>query len=225
MIMTRGLRKFVLTAHVISSVGWLGAVIAYLALAVAAVTSQEAQTVRAAWVAMELTGWFVIVPLALASVLIGVVNALGTPWGLFRHYWVLVKLLLTVFATVILLLHMPTVSYFAGVAAGRDTASLAGLRGELVHAGGGLAVLLMTAILSVYKPRGMTPYGSRKQHGALSQPYNTGAGRDYGSSINTPRWVKVFASIAFVVVLLFVVLLFTRSPGGHGPSRHITSGY
>jgi hypothetical protein len=88
MIMTSGLRKFVLTAHVTSSVGWLGAVVAYLALAVAALTSQDAQTVRAAWIAMELTGWFVIVPLALASVLIGVVNALGTPWGLFRHYWV-----------------------------------------------------------------------------------------------------------------------------------------
>jgi hypothetical protein len=164
MIMTPRLRKFVLTAHVTFSVGWLGAVVAYLALAVAALTSQNAQTVRAAWIAMELTGWFVIVPFALASLLVGVVNALGTPWGLFRHYWVLVKLLLTVFATIILLLHMPTVSYFAGIAAGTNSANLAGLRGELIHAGGGLLVLLVTTILSVYKPRGMTPYGRRKEH-------------------------------------------------------------
>jgi len=164
MSMTPGLRKFVLTAHVISSVGWLGAVVAYLALAVAALTIQDAQTVRAAWIAMELTGWFVIVPLALASLLIGLVNALGTPWGLFRHYWVLVKFLLTVFATIILLLHMPTVSYFAGVAAKTDSANVFGLRGELIHAGGGLLVLLVTATLSVYKPRGMTPYGWRKEH-------------------------------------------------------------
>jgi len=164
MSMTPGLRKFVLTAHVISSVGWLGAVVAYLALAVAALTSADAQMVRAAWIAMELTGWFVIVPLALASLLIGVVNALGTPWGLFRHYWVLVKFLLTVFATIILLLHMPTVSYFAGVAARTDSANVFGLRGELIHAGGGLLVLLVTATLSVYKPRGMTPYGWRKEH-------------------------------------------------------------
>ena len=164
MSMTPGLRKFVLTAHVISSVGWLGAVVAYLALAVAALTSADAQMVRAAWIAMELTGWFVIVPLALASLLIGVVNALGTPWGLFRHYWVLVKFLLTVFATIILLLHMPTVNYFAGVAAKTDSANVFGLRGELIHAGGGLLVLLVTATLSVYKPRGMTPYGWRKEH-------------------------------------------------------------
>ena len=164
MTMTPGLRKFALTAHVTSSVGWLGAVVAYLALAVAALTSADAQMVRAAWIAMELTGWFVIVPLALASLLIGVVNALGTPWGLFRHYWVLVKFLLTVFATIILLLHMPTVSYFAGVAARTDSANVFGLRGELIHAGGGLLVLLVTATLSVYKPRSMTPYGWRKEH-------------------------------------------------------------
>jgi hypothetical protein len=172
MIMTSGLRKLVLTAHITSSVGWLGAVVAYLALAVAALTSQDAQTVRAAWIAMELTGWFVIVPLALASVLIGVVNALGTPWGLFRHYWVLAKFLLTILATIILLLHMPTVSYFAGVAAETDSVSLGGLRSELIHAGGGLLLLLVATVLSVYKPRGMTPYGRCKQHEErmVSQP-------------------------------------------------------
>jgi len=82
------------------------------------------------------------------------------------------KLLLTVFATIILLLHMPTVSYFAGVAAETDGANVFGLRGELIHAGGGLLVLLVTATLSVYKPRGMTPYGWRKQHKerTVSQP-------------------------------------------------------
>jgi hypothetical protein len=172
MTMTPGLRKFVLTAHVTSSVGWLGAVVAYLALAVAALTSQDARTVRAAWIAMELTGSFVIVPLALASLLIGLVNALGTPWGLFRHYWVLVKFLLTVFATIILLLHMPTVSYFAGEAAETDSANVFGLRGELIHAGGGLLVLLVTTTLAVYKPRGMTRYGWRKQQEqrTVSQP-------------------------------------------------------
>jgi len=164
MTMTPGLRKFVLTAHVTSSVGWLGAVVVYLALAVAALTIQDAQTVRGAWIAMELTGWFVIVPLALASLLIGLVQSLSTPWGLFRHYWVMMKFLLTVFATTVLLLHMPTVSYFAGVAAETDSANLSGLRGELLHAGGGLLVLLVNTTLSVYKPRGMTRYGWRKQH-------------------------------------------------------------
>jgi len=83
MTMAPGLRKFVLTVHLTSSVGWIGAVVAYLALGVSAVTSQDAQTVRAAWIAMEVTGWFVIVPLALAALLTGLVMSLGTPWGLF----------------------------------------------------------------------------------------------------------------------------------------------
>jgi hypothetical protein len=164
MTMSPGVRKLALTAHVTSSVGWLGAVVAYLALVVAALTRQDAQTVRAAWVALELTGWFAIVPLSLASLLTGLVQSLGTPWGLFRHYWVLFKLLLTVLATIILLLHMPTVSLLAGVAAQTDSATLGGLRGELLHAGGGLLVLLVVTTLGVYKPRGLTPYGWRKQH-------------------------------------------------------------
>jgi len=161
MTMPPRLRKVVLTAHVVSSVGWLGAVLAYLALDVTAVTSRDVQLVRAAYLAMELTVGYVIVPLALASVLIGIVNALGTPWGLLRHYWVLVKLLLTLFATTVLLLETQTISHLARAAgAGADPRELPGTLG---HSIGGLVVLLITTILSVYKPRGMTRYGWRKQ--------------------------------------------------------------
>jgi hypothetical protein len=120
--------------------------------------------VRAAWIAMELIGWYVIVPLSLAALLSGVVQALGTPWGLFRHYWVLITFLLTSFATIILLLHMPSVSALADVAREADGATLGRLGGDLLHAGGGLVVLLVITVLNVYKPRGMTRYGWRKQH-------------------------------------------------------------
>jgi hypothetical protein len=172
MTMTPGLRKFALTVHLTFSVGWIGAVVAYLALGVSAVTSQDAQSVRAAWIAMELTGWFVIVPLAIAALLTGLVMSLGTPWGLFRHYWVLTTLVLTVFANIILLLHMPSVSSLADVAREADGADLGGLGGDFLHAGGGLLVLLVTTVLNVYKPRGMTRYGWRKQHEerTVSQP-------------------------------------------------------
>src|SRR6266508_209587 len=164
MTMTPGLRKFVLTVHLTFSVGWIGAVVAYLALGVSAVASQDAQTVRAAWIAMELTGWFVIVPLALAALLTGLVISLGTPWGLFRHYWVLITFVLTILSTAVLLLHMPTVSSLADVAREADGADLARLGGDLLHPGVGLLVLLVITGLNVYKPRGMTPYGWRKQH-------------------------------------------------------------
>jgi hypothetical protein len=172
MTMTPGLRKFVLTAHVTSSVGWLGTVVSFLALVVAALTSQDTQTVRATWIAMELIGRFAIVPLALTSLLTGIVMSLGTKWGLFRHYWVLFKLLLTILATFVLLVNMQTVSFLAGVTVETGSVDLGGLQGELLHAGGGLLVLLVTTILSVYKPQGMTRYGLRKQHQQrnVSQP-------------------------------------------------------
>jgi hypothetical protein len=38
------------------------------------------------------------------------------------------------------------------------------LDGGLFHAGGGLLVPLVIAVLNVYKPQGLTPYGWRKQH-------------------------------------------------------------
>jgi hypothetical protein len=151
----------VLTTHVTTSVGWLGAVAAYITLDVTTVTSQDVTTVRGAYVAMELTVRYAIVPLALASVFIGIINALGTPWGLFRHYWVVVKLVLTVVATLVLLQEVQSVSYLADLAT--SDADPRGLSNTLVHSGGGLLVLLTTAILSVFKPRGLTRYGWRKQ--------------------------------------------------------------
>jgi len=164
MTLTPGLSKFVLTAHITSSVGWFGAVVAYLALALAALTSPNSQKVPGAWMAMELTGWYVIVPLAITSFLTGLVQSLGTPWGLFRHYWIVCKLLLTLLASVVLLLHLPTVRLLAGLAVDSDGASVAGLWGEVLHAGGGLLVLLLATTLAVYKPRGLTPYGWRTLH-------------------------------------------------------------
>lgn len=167
MTMTPHLRKFALTVHVATSVGWIGAVVAYLVLVVTAMTSQDVQTLRAAWIAMELTGWFAIVPLSLISLLLGLVMSLGTKWGLFRHYWVLFSLALNIIAVVVLLPHMQTVSFFAGVAAEMDRAAIdvlrGGLGGELFHAGVGGLVLLVIQVLNVYKPRGITPYGWRMQ--------------------------------------------------------------
>jgi hypothetical protein len=163
MTLTPALRKFVLAVHVVCSVGWIGAVVAYLVLGISAITSQDALTVQAAWIAMELTGWFAIVPLALAALLTGITISLGTAWGLFRHYWVLISFALTVFATVVLLLHMPAVSATAQMIRASDGGHLGGHGGDLFHPGVGLLVLLVIAVLNIYKPRGVTPYGWRKQ--------------------------------------------------------------
>lgn len=162
--MTQGVRKFALAAHIVFSVGWIGAVVAYLVLGVAAVTSHGAQTIRAAWIGMELIGWYAIVPLALASLLTGLIMSLGTKWGLFLHYWVLITFVMTIFATTILLLHMPDVSATTAMVREAESNELSGgLGGDLFHSSIGLIVILVIYVLNVYKPRGMTPYGWRKQ--------------------------------------------------------------
>jgi hypothetical protein len=163
--MRPGLRKSILTAHITFSVGWFGAVAAFLALSVGGLISPDAGIVRGSYLAMKLTAWFVIVPFAFASLITGIIQSLGTTWGLFRHYWVLAKLFLTVFATIVLLLKMKVIGYVARVAAtaALSRADLSRPRMELVvHAAGGLLVLLMITILSVFKPWGLTRYGQRK---------------------------------------------------------------
>ncbi|MGH3775995.1 MAG: DUF2269 domain-containing protein [Pseudonocardiaceae bacterium] len=166
MIMTPRVRKFVLTAHVTTTVGWLGAVVVFLALAVIGLTSQDAQTVRGAYLVMEPAAWYVLVPLAFASLLTGLVQSLGTTWGLVRHYWVLFKLLITVVATIVLLIYMETFSMMARMAAdpASSTADIRALgtspRFHAILAG---LLLLVAAVLAVYKPKGMTRYGQRKQ--------------------------------------------------------------
>ena len=128
MTIPSGLRKFALTTHVSSSVGWFGSVAAFLALAIGGPTGSDPEGVRAAYLPMHLTTRYVVVPLSAGALATGIVQSLGTSWGLFRHYWVVTKLLITVVATLILLLHTGPIDRVAEAAARVDL-SPADLRG------------------------------------------------------------------------------------------------
>lgn len=166
MIMRGGVRKLSLVAHVVASVGWLGAVVSFFALSVTALLSSETESARAFYQAMEFIAWYVILPFNLASLLSGLVQSLGTSWGIFRHYWVLIKLFITIIATGALIIHLGPISEAA-----KETGELSwtvrdlsGLRAQLVvESGAAIAALLVATVLSIYKPRGMTRYGWRKQ--------------------------------------------------------------
>jgi hypothetical protein len=176
-----------LTVHLVSTVGWLGAIAAFLALAATGFTSHEARVADSAYVAMKLVGWRVIVPLGLASLLTGLVQSLGTAWGLFRHYWVLLKFVLTAIATVLLLLHMGLVDRLANVAneTAISSSHLHGLRIQIMaDAAAAIALLIVSTVLSIYKPRGMTAYGLRKQR-AQNGPTSEAA---YLADTNAPLW-------------------------------------
>ncbi len=211
MLMSPAARKFALTAHVTSSVGWFGALLVFFAHAAASVASSDEQVVRSVCIAMGVTAWFVILPLSLASFVTGVVQALGTAWGLVRHYWVVAKLLLTTFATAILLLKLAPIGDLskAAAAASFSATSFADLKASLlVHSIGGLVVLLGICVLAIYKPTGRTPF-------ARGQASAKGAGEVARASV--PRWVRISLMVAAALALALTLLVFH---GGHGPGMH-----
>ncbi len=209
-------RPLLLTTHIVVSVSWVGAVLTYLTLVIAAMTGQSDQLLRAAWIALDLIGWSVIVPLAAAALVTGISMALSTPWGLFRHYWVATSLLLTVVAAAVLLQHMSTVTSFASIAAEASIAHVRdvlhpALRGEVLHAGVGLVVLLAIATLNVYKPRGLTAYG-RRRPGVVADADSTRGGRTesgWHTPARTPRWVHAVWIHAAALLLLLAIFYVT----------------
>lgn len=221
--MTSRFQKLALVAHITFSVGWFGAVVPYLALAIAALTSNDEQMVRAACLSMKFIGWFVIVPFSIAALVSGLVQALGTRWGLLRHWWVLAKLALTIFAIAILFQHMQEVNRMASLAKA-TTPSVADLRPELIHSAGGLLVLLAAMTLSVFKPWGMTAYGRQRLSQTDSQSRATkevAPVRELALATGSLRWkriVGIHVAHAAIIALLFMVILHVT--GIHGMHPH-----
>jgi hypothetical protein len=208
------LRRFTFTTHVTSSVGWLGAVFVFLALAAIGLTSQEERTVRGVYLVMAPAAWFVLVPLAHAALFSGVALSLGTPWGLIRHYWVALKLVITAFSTVILMIYMGTFRQMADLAA--DPVAELGLvrnPSPLLHAILALMLLLGATVLAIYKPFALTPYGTRQQMSAKSiasvplPPMAAGEPRR--------RWEYVLW-IAGLAILAAIIVSHLLSSGAHG---------
>ena len=204
--MSPSVRRLMLTTHLATSVGWVGAVLVFLVLAAMALASDNEVLVRGAYLLMAPAAWFVLVPLAHASLISGVVLSLGTSWGLFKHYWVIFKLILTAFATVILLVYMGTFRQMAGVAADPivniDTVRNAS---PLVHAVLAFLLLMATTVLGVYKPLGLTPHGRRAdaQRRAAAQGLSAGA----SASTHTPSLsMNIVAAVILGIVLLLTAM-------------------
>lgn len=213
--MTPTVRKLTITAHVAFSVGWLGAVAAFLVLSIAGLTSHDAEVVRGTYLSMDLISRFAIIPLCFAALITGLLQALGTPWGLFRYYWIVMKFGLAVFATIALLIHQFAVMTVAAkrvsgaVIETLFSTDLSALKTELVRAPSlAILLLLVATTLGVYKPWGVTRYGRRKQQERRKVQQQT--------DNETPLGVKIFYAMIGVLVLVVVVLHLT----GHGFGSH-----
>lgn len=166
MILGAQLRRVLLVLHVGTSVAALGAIAAFLALSIVGVTSRDPQLLLAVYLSNDIIARVLIVPMIFASLLVGVVQSLGTQWGLFRHWWIVAKLALNIVIAAVLLVQMPGIHLVAETAAsGQPIADLFGVRMSFViHSGAGLLALVIPLILSIYKPRGLTRFGWRKQY-------------------------------------------------------------
>lgn len=211
------LRKFTFTAHVTSSVAWIGAVLVFLALAAIGLTSQDERTVRGAYLVMAPAAWFILVPLAHASLVSGIALSLGTPWGLIRHYWVASKLVITAFSTVILMIYMGTFRQMAAVAA--DPVVELGLvrnPSPLLHAILALVLLLAATVLAIYKPFGLTPYGSRQQIEARAGAQAFGSTAVPATAEGRSRRWEYLLWIVGLAILAFIIVSHLMGTGTHG---------
>jgi hypothetical protein len=166
MLLAPRLRKAVLLLHVAGSVGLPGAIASFLALAIVAVSSGNVLAVRGAYLSMQVVALALVVPLAFAALGSGLLISLGTRWGLFRHWWVVVKLLLTASSVLVLLLKLGLINQGARIA--MATPALAADLGQVglqlvVHAAGGLLTLCLALVLSIYKPHGVTRFTSGRR--------------------------------------------------------------
>jgi hypothetical protein len=153
------LRKLLLLLHVLTSVGWTGAVAAFLALAITGLNAGDVPTTQAVYIAMLPITWWIIVPLAIGSLVSGITLSLCTTWGLFRHYWVIFKLLISSLSLPLLFLHIGIIRRVAtaAITGPVHTGDLHQDRLQLVIASmASLTALVIATLLSVYKPRGRT---------------------------------------------------------------------
>lgn len=157
-------RRVLFSLHVALSVGWLGASMVMLTLAIAARVGQPGESARSGYWAMHLLAEALLIPLSLTVLTVGVLLAAITPWGLLRHRWVLVKLVGTSLAVVLSLFALPAMT---GIAY-RDSihgnlAAMASAGTRLIIAGSvSVALFLSLTAISVFKPWGRTSRGRRR---------------------------------------------------------------
>ena len=113
----------------------------------------DTELARGLYRAVETSLWL-SVPLAAVSALSGLLLGLGTPWGVAKHWWVVLKEVAFVPLVVTdLLVVAPSVRDAAhGITTGRL------LDPAIAHC----VVLALATVVSIVKPFGRTPHGRRR---------------------------------------------------------------
>lgn len=155
MIVSKNVRDLALCAHVVSSVGWFGAIAAFLVFTVKGQSADDTNAVTACAEDLRLIGWGLVVPFCIAGLMSGILQSVVIRWGLLSHYWVVLKLMLMVGATALLFLHMDAVDRLAVDASTLGIPGSSRVFSSLKF--DAIVALVLVAILSaisIYKPTG-----------------------------------------------------------------------
>lgn len=196
--MTTKTTKLILTTHIVFSAGWFGTVAVFIALAISSVNSQNPGSIYGALLAMQITSFYVIVPFCLAALITGIILAISTKWGLVKYYWIVAKLFLTVFSTILLIMHLKPISMLAEMATIKKGMIMDMHMEQLriiFDAAAGLMVLAAIIAISVYKPWGKTTYGI--------------TGRLRGDAVNAEasgkvKWLYALLGGAFLAIFILI---------------------
>jgi len=89
-------RRWLLVAHVVAMGACLGGDLGLLVLKSVALANRDPLIVGTAHIGAELLDLRLVRPAAIASVFTGALLSVLGPWGLTRHYWVILKQVLSV---------------------------------------------------------------------------------------------------------------------------------
>ncbi|UUZ83686.1 hypothetical protein LJK88_07655 [Paenibacillus sp. P26] len=88
-------KQLIIVIHVLSVVCWLGGAMAMLLLGMYMLKAENGEQLYYTLDNMHLIDVVFIRYTALVALLTGIVLSVWTNWGLFKHYWILIKLILT----------------------------------------------------------------------------------------------------------------------------------
>ena len=206
-------RKFILATHVMFSVGWFGAVATFVVLNIVGVNSSDSKIISSSYIAMNLIAWYIILPFCIASFLTGLIQAIFTQWGLFKHYWIIVKLVLTTGCTLLLIVHMQSISEGALLASSAELpfVALKALGTTLFFkAVAALIVLSFIITISIYKPWGKVSFTKQKE------------GENSRIVVIRPfsKKSKIYIGISIIATLLFLIYKHISNGGMNMHNHH-----
>jgi hypothetical protein len=160
-------RRGILVVHLAGSIGWLGLYAALVVIGIVGLSTDDPVTFRSFFVVDGVLATYLMPVLSLLALVTGIVLAAGTSWGLFRHWWVVVSLVITTLMTAAVLIFLVAqMRDLAAQAAHLPDATIMTVMSKerlklLIAPTAGFILLVFLTGMNVHKPWGRV--GARRQ--------------------------------------------------------------